>query len=201
MGTKHLDFGKNGWYWQNEDSITKLYDGLGLINMIDPEFTPINANTEGLPRSEWLENRKSIITKEDKQHDYKKFHKFIPCPLEILFEYYRQKDCFYIQLEDSGFYYLHQDKFDLGVPQFDGEMRVRFRHKTQHAHAYFIDNKKIGTKKEFEEKKEKGIGNDFKVIDTPWDTVFSVVMKLEETPTKSKFNLEEKSDQEFPNII
>ena len=96
---------------------------------------------------------------------------------------------------------MHQDKFDLGVPQFDGEMLVRFRHKIKHAHAYFIDNKKIGTKKEFEEKKEEGIGNEFKVIDTPWDTVFSVVMKLEETPTKSKFNLEEKSDQDFPNII
>ncbi len=200
-GQKYLDFDKNGWYWQNPDSVTALYDDIGLINMIDPEFTPRNANIKGLPKSEWFELRKSIITKEDKQYDYKKFSKYIPCPLKILFEYYKKKDCFYIQLEDSGFYYLHQDKFDLGVPQFDGEVLVRFRHKTQHAHAYFIDNKKIKTKKEFEERKEEDIGNDFKIIDTPWDTVFSAVMKLEKKPTKSKFNLEENNDQEFPNII
>ena len=44
----------------------------------------------------------------------------IPIPLDTLFEYYAIKKCFYIQIENSGFYHLQKDKFEIGTKQFDG---------------------------------------------------------------------------------
>ena len=95
-----------------------------------------------------------------------------------------------MQLKNHGLYHLLEDKFNLGTIQFDGEMSIRLRAKPQHAHAYFIDGKKIKTKTEFENRKINNLGNDFEITNTPWDYKFEAVLKLEHKPTISNFNLE-----------
>jgi hypothetical protein len=199
-GGKYLDFASGSWFWQNPDTVTSLYDEMGLIEMIDPTFVPRNANHDELPVKEWNKLRKLKIKQEDKQYDNDNFERRTPCSLDILFEYYKKKNCFYIQLEGFGFYHLYEDNSKLNTPQFDGEMVVRFRNKTQHAHAYYVDKKKISTKKKYNEKKDKKDGHDFKIVETPWDTTFSAVMKLSKKPTPSQLNLEKSVGQDFPNL-
>ena len=52
------------------------------------------------------------ITNADKKYDLKMCEKTVKISLDALFLYYKNKNCFYIQIEKSGIYYLAQD---LGV--------------------------------------------------------------------------------------
>jgi hypothetical protein len=57
--------------------------------------------------------------------------KTFPIPLKALFLYYENKNCYYIQIEKSGFYHLESDIFNLGTPRYDGKIGLRLRTKTR----------------------------------------------------------------------
>jgi len=105
--------------------ISDLYDQFGVIAYIDKEFIPRRHSV--IPEEQ--------ITAEDKQYDQHHFEKRgIPLDnTEYLFEYYARKNCFYIQVEGSGLFYLKEDVAKLGVPQYSTRLTLRLRAKTHHS--------------------------------------------------------------------
>lgn len=202
-GGKYLSYSHKKWSWDNPDKITDLYDGIGFIENIDPNFIPKDFNKNNLLTNEWLKWRKLNISKEDVKKDRAIYEDKIQCDSEMMFQYYKQKNCFYIQIEHFGFYHLYEDKYNLGTQQFDGETRLRWRYKTMHAHAYYYGTKKIKSRTLYNEmlKNENNIAELFKIIETPWDCKFQAVLELKRNPEISKLNLEENQNQKFPKFI
>lgn len=119
----------NRWKWNEVDDMSKLFDKLGILQ---------KAKTF-VPRKHVKPDRS--ITKKDKEYDLRNFaNKITESDLSIsnlgisgasiLHKYYAKKDCFYIQIEGKGFYYLLKDPAKLGVPQFMPEVVFRLRAKT-----------------------------------------------------------------------
>lgn len=173
-GQRKLDYNinTNTWRWAKSDKVSKLYEDLNLIEYIDKSFVPIwyrkrikvNERYQSRPYCEYYYS--------DFKADQKSFeHPNIPIVNEALFAYYKNKNTYYIQIEDSGFYYLSEDFYNLEVPQFDGRLTLRFRLK----HA--------GHTKQ-----------------PPHACQFLGALKLRDKPTLSPYNLEENPKQKFPFI-
>ncbi|HSK70425.1 MAG TPA: hypothetical protein VK892_01930, partial [Pyrinomonadaceae bacterium] len=103
------------------DSITHMLDAHAVLNNI-PVFEP----------------RKYVIpdaslTKADRDFDRRQFSKIIELGASgayLIHKYYAEKRCFYIQVENKGFYHLINDPAGLGVPQFNPAVSLRLRAKT-----------------------------------------------------------------------
>lgn len=130
-GARQIDFDKNSytWKWNATDSMTRLFDNIGLLKKVK-DFTP---------RKFIVEDKQ--LTEADKRFDRSKFAgKVSESDLDlinmgtsgakILHEYYAKKDCYYIQIEGKGFYYMKSDPANLGVPQFVPSVIFRLRAKT-----------------------------------------------------------------------
>lgn len=133
FGQKGLIWDKNTekWRWREDDVVSRLYDALGVISNIDPNFVPKRYTVEPLEK----------LTEKDKQDDRRGFEKRgIPLGnLNYLYEFYARKKCYYIQIEGKGVYFLKQDIANLNVPRFIPELTLRLRAKTHHSipvHAY-----------------------------------------------------------------
>ncbi len=200
-GQKYLDYRDNkGWFWKNPDDVTALYDGINLLSNINPDFRPQNVNHNNFLIKEWNKKRRVIITQKEKDYDLQNFDKSgLHCKNEILFKYYEQKNCYYLQLKNHGLYHLLRDEYNLGTIQFDGEMSIRLRAKPFHAHEYLVDGKKIKSKSKFESLKKNKLGNNFQIIKTPWDYGFQAVLRLSKSPSISNFNLEDEDNIFFKN--
>jgi len=125
FGQKGMVWNKdNGWSWRQNDIITELYDDFGVFNFIDEGFVPRRYTIN-----------KDDITKEDKVFDQQHIEKsgIKLDSVDYLYEYYKRKNCFYIQIEDKGFYYLQKDIANLGVPQYKPSLTLRLRAKTHHS--------------------------------------------------------------------
>lgn len=204
-GQKMLNYKNSKWSWSAPDEITALYDHMKVFQNINPDFIPKNANHKNLPTNEWSRLRKKTITKEDKDYDHKSFKKQnIPMNVEVFFEYYKKRGCYYIQIDSLGFYHLSEDKYHLGTDQFNGEISLRFRAKSIHAHSYWVNGRQIKKKGEFEkikaEKNSTLFKNEYEILETPWDYKFYAVMKLSIKPSKSKYSIEGEVWQKFPKF-
>jgi len=125
FGQKGMVWSKDsGWTWRQNDIITDLYDDFGVFDFIYEGFVP----------RRYTKN-KDDITKEDKVYDQQHFEKsgIKLDDVKYLYEYYKRKNCFYIQIEDKGFYYLQEDIGNLGVPQYKPSLTLRLRAKTHHS--------------------------------------------------------------------
>ena len=177
-GQKFLQWNKKYWTWVKNDNVTQMYKSMKIIeNYIDKNFKPIR----------YLKD-KILITQKDKDNDQKKFEKpDINVPLNTLFEYYAEKNCYYIQLQNYGLYYLQKDINNLGVPQFDGGITLRLRAKTIYS---------------TERKQKKNSEGKTVLVNTgkptPWNYRFLGVIKLSTKPTPSKYDIEEFEGREFP---
>ena len=178
-GQKYLKWNKdNGWTWSKNDNVIEMYSNMKIIETyIDSNFIPRKFTKEKL-----------LITNEDKIYDQKKFEKpNIEIPLNTLFEYYAEKKCFYIQLQNHGLYYMREDINNLGVPQFDGVISLRLRAKTIYS---------------TERKRKKNDRGNFITINTgkptPWNYNFLGVIKMSKKPTPSNKDIEELDGREFP---
>lgn len=125
FGQKGLKWSQEkGWEWRENDTISELLDILGVIDLIDPEFIP---RRHSIPQDQ--------IKLEDKRYDQQQIKKS-GVELEdihYLYEYYARKNCYYIQVEGKGFYYLLNDIANLNVPQFSPRLTLRLRAKTHHS--------------------------------------------------------------------
>ena len=111
------------WYWSEDDKITQLYTGLGVLDAINNKnIVPIKFNR---PNKE--------ITPTDKKADQNAFKARIDIPFETLVKYYNEKGIFYIQIGTGfGFYHLGKDMANLGTPAFIATLSLRLRAKTLH---------------------------------------------------------------------
>ena len=166
------------WSWspgknKTEDATVKLFKGLKIIeNYIDKDFEPRRYSK----KKSMKEKIKSIyedVTVEDYKYDLKCMEKpNIPIPLNTLFKYYAIKNCFYIQIEKSGFYHLQEDKFKLGTKKFDGQISLRLRAKYR------------GSRENMPKK--------------PWDYGLLAKISLPTKPTPSHLDIEKLEGREFP---
>lgn len=128
------DFGQKGliydrvtkkWEWRETDKVSRLYDDFGAKKHIEKNFVPRRYTVEPLHK----------LTLNDKKFDRKSFEKRgIPLGnLNLLYEFYKRKQCYYIQIENKGLYYLERDIAQLKVPRFVPELYLRLRAKTHHS--------------------------------------------------------------------
>jgi len=122
-GQKKLNWNKSdGWQWSIPDNITAMYDLFRLRELINPTFVPRRYSKP-----------KEIITLEDRVFDQEFFElSGFPADINLLYEYYAKKDCYYMQIENKGFYYLKTDVAELRVPQFITTLTFRLRAKAHH---------------------------------------------------------------------
>lgn len=122
FGQKGLKWSShNGWEWKEADVITQMYQDIGVIRQIDKGFKPNLFNVS-----------KFDLTQQHRIQDQRAFEKKIELSgADYLHKFYARKDCFYIQVENKGFYYLERDIAGLGVPQFDPSLRLRLRAKVR----------------------------------------------------------------------
>jgi hypothetical protein len=123
------DYGQKGlvwsqihkWQWRENDSISKMFDAIGVTGLIDPKFVPKLYSVS-----------KHLLTPMDRSADQRAFEQSnIPLTgAGYLHDFYARKNCYYIQIEGKGFYHLQKDIAQLGVPQFDPDLTLRLRAKT-----------------------------------------------------------------------
>lgn len=125
FGQKGMIWSKElGWQWRENDIVSEMFDSIGARNRIDPNFEP----------------RRYSITQEkitiaDKRYDQEqiKMSGLQLDDINFLYEFYARKNCYYIQIEELGFYHLKTDIANLGVPQFSPKLTLRLRAKTHHS--------------------------------------------------------------------
>ena len=113
-----------GWNWSKQDIVSEMFDNIGVRNLIDPDFIP---KRYSLPQN--------VISQEDKRFDQLHFEQsgIILENINYLYEYYARKECYYIQIEKKGLFFLNNDVADLDVPQFNPQLSLRLRAKTHHS--------------------------------------------------------------------
>jgi len=120
------------WVWNKPDEVTEIYDAMNVFDEIDPNFIPQNRRPEGMPSSDWLEEKKNIIGFEERRHDQQTIDEpNIPLSLTAMERYYNQKGVYYLQLKKFGFFHLGEDIHNLNTPAFDGEVTLRLRAKSK----------------------------------------------------------------------
>lgn len=117
----------NGWEWREKDIVSDLLDKEGVREYISTEFIPRKHSILDIN-----------LIDEDKKYDQQQINEFNKmnirlANINILYEYYARKECFYIQIEGRGFYYLKKDIANLNVPQFTPQLTLRLRAKTHHS--------------------------------------------------------------------
>lgn len=122
-GQKMLKWKEGVWSWCIDDSVTSFYTSVGVLDIINSKnFIP---NRYSIPKDE--------ITAQQKNQDQKAFEDKIDIDINSLYDFYGNKNCYYIQIGGFGFYHLKQDILSLGTPRFDCKMRLRLRAKTIHS--------------------------------------------------------------------
>ena len=122
FGQKGLKWNaRDGWIWSKEDDVTKLYDDYKVRERIPKDFKP---NLFTVPLKTFAGSHRVA--------DQRAFEQVIPLEEKhYLHRYYANKQVFYIQIEDKGFYHLEKDIARLEVPQFDPSLSLRLRAKTR----------------------------------------------------------------------
>jgi hypothetical protein len=124
FGQKGLKWNsQDGWEWKELDVITEMYSEIGILRQIGKQFRP-NLYTVS----------KFDFTLQHRILDQRAFEKQIDLSgADYLHKFYARKNCFYIQVENKGFYYLERDIANLGVPRFDPTLRLRLRAKVRNS--------------------------------------------------------------------
>lgn len=161
FGQKGLKWSsETGWEWKELDVITEMYSEIGIIRQIDKQFRPNLYNVS-----------KFDFNQQHRIKDQRAFEKQIDLSgAEYLHKFYARKNCYYIQVENKGFYYLERDIANLGVPRFDPTMRLRLRAKVR---------------------------NSFPAYNYGF---FATIKVNKRTIRKSEFDIEEKMGKRFPPI-
>jgi hypothetical protein len=92
--------------------------------------------------------------------------------INSLYDFYGNKDCYYIQIGGYGFYHLKRDILCLGTPQFECQMKLRLRAKTIHSSPVY-----------------------------KYDLYAVLKVDKKQNPKKSCYDIEQKEGREFPPII
>lgn len=127
FGQKKLIWSKiGGWHWNKKDEITDLYDGYKIIDRISKNFVP----------KKFTVRNDGNFKDSDRQFDQKNFESGT---IEIndfsaINRYYAKKQCYYIQIEGRGFYFLERNDAVLSgnLTPFTPKITMRLRAKRHH---------------------------------------------------------------------
>lgn len=127
FGQKKLVWNRiGGWQWNKKDEITDLYDGYKILDRISKKFIP----------KKFTVPNDANFKSADREYDQMNFESGT---IEIndfnaINRYYAKKECYYIQIEDRGFYYLERDDaiLDAKLPPFRPRITMRLRAKRHH---------------------------------------------------------------------
>lgn len=132
FGQKKINWNKSaGWHWAEVDEITELYDDFGVLDLIDNKFTPKRYTVPF-----------DTFSPLDRRFDQQSFEQsnIKLDNIDALYEFYARKSCYYIQIEDKGFYILGEDKAKLlnKIPvkplvKLDAKPTLRLRAKRHHS--------------------------------------------------------------------
>lgn len=128
QATLSYDVNKKRWYVTGEQTPHGVVIQ-GLIRAAGAE--QIINSSRGWGRK--IPNRytKDSLTIADAKQDYNNFpDRYINIGSGAVSDYYAAKNKFYIQIGGCGFYYMKSNPAGLDVPQFDPDLKVRFRIKT-----------------------------------------------------------------------
>ncbi len=127
FGQKGLEwsFG-GGWKWREDDEVSTFFDNLGVVGLIDKTFEP--------RRYTKPKETLSILDRKDDRQEFEQRDIPLLDSEVILYEFYARKQCYYIQVEGKGFYYMKQDIANLKVPRFRPQLTLRLRAKTHHSY-------------------------------------------------------------------
>jgi len=181
FGQKMLKWENGIWSWSKNDSITDFYTSAGVLDIVkNKNFIP---NKYSVSRDN--------ITHAHKKQDVDAFKDYIDISVDTLYDFYGNKQCYYIQIGGYGFYHLKDDVLKFGTPQFTGTMKLRLRCKQASSHIKIFDKH---TKTYI---KKPSIYNYFFWAALKVDTKVDTKVKLQ----KSCFDIEEKDGRKFPPII
>ena len=229
-GQKYISYIDGKWSWNNPDVTTDLYDGMRIKEYINKDFVPYKTKDKCPSNMDFRSWCKQNINEKEKKYDQKGFEKNnITISKQALYEYYKKKKCYYIQIHKAGLFHLSEDKFDLGTPQYNGKLVLRFRAKS-------INNRiKSNIGKIIEIKDINGIFKKVKVLDleegvankrtptvveyngraeniggamftksslsTPWNYNFLAVLKSKRLPDISNISLDSNDRERFKNFL
>ncbi|MDQ6788055.1 MAG: hypothetical protein M3033_14720 [Acidobacteriota bacterium] len=166
FGQKKLIWNQiGGWQWNKKDEITDLYDGYGIIDKIKKNFIP----------KKFTVRNDANFKSADREFDQTNFESGT---IEIddftaINRYYAKKDCYYIQIEDRGFYFLERDDAVLGgnIQPFKPRITMRLRAKRHHRLPHY----------------------DY--------TFFAVLIAYPKSVFSSRYDIEPQINKEFPPIV
>jgi hypothetical protein len=128
QGSLDYDLEKNLWTLggANTPSAKQMREFLTAINV--PKYVQQKWGPKGPPRKYTIPFTQ--YKQEDVDHDYASFKdEFIDIPKDSVARYYNSKDTYYIQIGGFGLYYMGKDKANLGVPEFNLQLKLRMRLK------------------------------------------------------------------------
>jgi hypothetical protein len=126
-GQKMLKWENGVWSWRVDDSVTQLFTHLKILDYINDKNIIPNRYT--IPKEE--------ITQAQKKEDQSQFEDQIEIDINALYQYYTNRNCYYIQIGGYGFYHLEEDILNLGTSQFKCKMLLRLRAKTIHSNPLY----------------------------------------------------------------
>ena len=83
----------------------------------------LGSNINGLP----LKTTKAVWEEMTKKRLLVPLNAKIEVPTSFLYDHYKKKGCFYIQIGGQGLYYLHSNPLNLPVPQLKATMQIELR--------------------------------------------------------------------------
>lgn len=98
-----------------------------LIKLLDyaKKESPVSLsqNINGLP----LKTTKAVWEAMTKNRLLVPLNAKIEVPTSFLYDHYKKKGCYYIQIGGAGLYYLHSNPLNLPVPQLKATMQIELR--------------------------------------------------------------------------
>jgi len=211
-GQVGIKYKSGKWEWssaaKSKNEIIKVYDKLehegivGVLNFLNSKFVP-------------NKGRVKKIGKKEREEDVKLLEKFLTVKSDIIKKYYAKTD--YLQVGGGyGLYHFNSDKGNLNTTEIDAEFVLRLRLKAHHNHLNRCPNCKGAYKGAYKKCSNCGLKlstekpticssckRDVKYSDFThvYDNYsFFAVLKCKSISKKSKVNIEENQQQNFPPI-
>lgn len=128
QGTLDYNLEKNKWILggsktKSAETFREILSSANVPDIVNKKWGP-----KGPPRKYSIPSK--FFTKEDVKFDYDNFKETtIDIPNKAVSDYYASKDTYYIQIGGYGLYYMSEDVANLGVPELDLKLKLRFRIK------------------------------------------------------------------------
>jgi len=107
------------------EELNKKKTSLNTLLTYSKKNSPVSLteNMTGLP----LKTTKAVWEDMTKNRLLVPLNAKIEVPTQFLYDHYKKKGCYYIQIGGLGFYYLHSNPLKLPIPQLKATMQIELR--------------------------------------------------------------------------